>query len=889
MPLFLKARSFLRNLFATRRMDKDLDEEVQSHLDMLTQENLRAGMSAGEAQRVARIELGGVEQVKEQVREQRIGNWLQSVFADCRFALRQFRRNPGFAAVGILTLALGIGAVTAIFSIVNSALLRPLAYREAGQLYMVREIVPQMAKFYPTLSANLPNFRIWQAHVASFSDVAVAEATSADFSGQGQAEVLRGVRCSANIFSVLGIQPAIGRAFRAEEDEAGRGQVLILTDAFWRNRFQGDPTALGKTMLLNGKPHTIVGVLPPSFPFPKVLGGADNYSRLAFFKPLNGPEEYEQDLIGEFDFAAVARLKPGVSAQQALAELNVVQAGIAKQANAGVDLQGLLLPLQEEVVGPARRALLFLLAAVGAVLLIVCANLASLLLARAPGRIREAAIRAALGGSHVRIARQFLTESLLLSIAGGGLGIGVAAVAVKWLVTLAPPGIPRVNEVQIDGRVLLFAVLVSLATGCFFGIFPALRVARTQPVDALKSGAAATTESRRTRRLREGLVGFEVGLTTLLLVLAGLLMSSIAQLLRVHTGFATENVLIADIDLPPQSYAQPEDRMHFYDGVLSSLQTLPGIRGAGWVSISPLGGEGSVTGITVPGAQQVRGETPLANYRPVSPDYFSAMGIPLLNGRIFGPADRGRKIVVVSQGVADRFWPGKNPIGQTCITQWGPDVPAEVVGVVGDIRTVRLEEAPVMMVYVPDWFNTISVPTSAAVVIRTAGDPRSYASTIRDLIRNLDAEVPVTALRPMSEVVSQSLDSRRFPVLLATLFASSSLLLASLGIFGVVGYSVEQRRRELAIRAALGADARSLLRMVLKQGMAPVLVGLGAGIVAALVVARLIRNMLFGINSNDPVNFGFVVAIVATVAVVACYLPARRAARTDPIAALRYE
>lgn len=889
MPLLMKARSFLRNLFLSRHVDRDLDQEVRSHLEMLTEENLRAGMPQNEAQRAARIELGGIEQVKEQVREERLGNWLPSVIADCRFALRQLRKSPTFTAVAILTLALGIGATTSIFSVVNSSLLRPLAYRDPQQLFLVREIVPQLAKFYPTLSANVPDFRIWQKQAHAFADVAISESTTADLTGQGQPEVLRGVRASANIFSVLGAQPALGRSFRPEEDESGRGRVLILTDAFWRERFQADPSAIGKTITLDGAPHEIVGVLPASFPFPPVLGGSETYTRLAFFKPLNGMEPYEQSLIGEFDFAAVARLKPGVTPEQALAELNVVQSQIARQANEGVDLLGALQPLETQVVGPARRGLLFLLAAVVAVLLIVCANLASLLLARVPGRMREAAIRASLGATQGRLIRQFLTETQLLSFTGGALGIGIASFAVKWLVHLAPPGIPRLDEVHMDARVGLFALIISIATGAIFGVVPALRAACSQPVDALKSGATATTESRRTRRLRQSLVCAEVGLTTLLLILGGLLMVSLGQLLRVYTGFAVENVLIAGVDLPPQSYSKPEDRLHFYDRVLAGIQSLPGIQASGWVSIPPLGGEGSVTGITVPDAPKSQTETPMANYRPVSPDYFSAMGIPLMQGRIFGPADLGRKIVVVSQSVADRFWPGKNPIGQICVTQWGPDLPAEVVGVVGDVRTVQLDQPPLMMVYVPAWFNTISVPTSAAIILRTGSDPTTYVGPVRELIHGIDADVPLTTLRPMSEIVSHSLDARRFPMLLAMMFALSSLLLASLGIFGVVGYSVEQRRQELGIRIALGANLQDLLRMVLRQGMTPVLAGLVAGVVAALFASNLIGSLLFGVSASDPLTLGTVALVVAAVALLACYVPARRATRVDPITALRHE
>ena len=814
---------------------------------------------------------------------------MQTLWQDLRYGLRMLARAPGFTIVAVLTLALGIGATTAIFSVVNSALLRPLAYREPQQLYLVREIVPQLAKFYPTLGANLPDFRIWQKQVHAFEDVAVAESTTADLTGQGEPEVIRGVRASANIFSVLGARPALGRTFSREEDESGHGHVLILTAAFWRDRFQSDPSAIGKSITLDGVPHEVVGILPASFRFPSVLGGADSYARLAFFKPLNGSESYEQGLIGEFDFGAVARLKPGVTQDQARAELNVVQSQIAKQASAGVDLLGALQPLEAEVVGPARHGLIFLLAAVVAVLLIVCANLASLLLARVPGRMREAAIRTALGATYARLIRQMLTETLLLSFAGGVLAIWIASFAVNWLVHLAPAGIPRLDEVHMDARALLFALAISIATGSFFGIFPALRIARSQPVDALKSSGTTTTESSRTRRLRETLVGFEVGLTTLLLILAGLLVASLGRLLQVHTGFAADNVLVLGVDLPSRSYPQAADRLHFYDRVLAGLQSLPGFCASGWVSIPPLGGEGSVTGITIPGAPSTQAETPVANYRPVSPDYFSAMGIPLLQGRVFGPADRDRKIVVVSQSVAQRFWPGKNPIGQMCTTQWGPDVPAEVVGVVGDIRTVQLDEPPLMMVYVPSWFNSISVPTSASIVLRTASDPAGDAGVVRELVHNIDADVPITGLRPMSQIVSHSLDPRRFPMFLSMSFALSSLLLASLGIFGVVGYSVERRRQELGIRMALGAERQDLLRMVLRQGMTPAMVGLAGGVVTSIFAGRLIRSLLFDVSANDPLTLAVVVLLVATVAFAACFLPARRAMRVDPMVALRHE
>ena len=882
----------LRSLFRRERVDQDLDDELRYHLDRKTEENIARGMTSAEARRRALLEIGGIEKRKEECRDTRRVSWLQDLAQDLRYGLRVLRKSPGFTTVAILTLALGIGANTAIFSIVNSALLKPLSYPQPQQLYLVREIVPQFAKFYPTVNANLPDFRIWRKQVHDFADVALAEVVDADLTGAGEPEAIHGMRVSANMFGLLGVRPHLGRAFFSEEDESGHGGAVMLTNAFWRARFQGDPGIVGRSITLDDEPREVVGVLPASFRFPSVppsAGGAEDYTRLAFFEPLGGAKPYETELIGEFDFIAIARLRPDATESQALAELNVVQAQISKQANDPLPMKAVLLPLEEEVIGPARRGLIFLLAAVGAVLLIVCANLASLLLARVPGRVREVAIRSALGAERGRIVRQVLTETSLLSVAGGALGVWIGALALRGFIYLAPASIPRVDEVHIDGRVLAFALVLTVATGILFGALPAWRVSRSQPIDALKTGALSTTESRRTRRLRESLIGFEVGLTTLLLILAGLLIASLAQLLRVHAGFNRQNALLASVSLSPRTYAKPADRLRFYNELLAGAESLPGVSAAGWVSIPPLAGQGAVTAISLPGASKPGTETPIANYRPASADYFAAMGIPLIRGRIFGSADHGRKVVVVSENIAERFWPGQNPIGKICVTHWGPAIPAEVVGVVSDIRTVRLDDAPLMMVYVPEWFNDLSTPSDATIVLRTTSDPAGAAAAVRSLIHKVDTQVPITSLEPMTQIVSASVDARRFPMFLAMAFAMSSLLLASLGIVGVVGYSVEQRRHELGIRLALGAESRRLVGMVIRQGMAPVLSGLVAGIVAAVFAGRLIASLLFGVDAYDPLTLVSVAGIVTAVALAACYVSARRAMNVDPMVALRHE
>jgi predicted permease len=876
-------------LFRRRQFDADLEEEMRLHRELREQEQIERGLSPKEARYATQRRFGNDLALREESRDMWGWNWLETFLRDVRYALRMLAKNPAFTTIAVLTLALGIGANTAIFSVVNSVLLRPLAYREPDQLLLIQVIWPQMAKFYPMIPANLPGFRIWQKECHSFESIAVADGAGADLTGAGESIEIHGVRASANIFDVLGVRPVLGRKFLLEEDESGRGRVVILTEAFWRSYFHADPSVVGRTLTLDGAPYQVVGVLGASFHFPAQLGQLTSFGgRLDFFEPLNGQNEGERDLIGEFDFAAIGRLKHGVSPEQALAELDVVQRQIAQQAkDPGVTLKAAVFPLESEVVGSARRGLVLLMAAVGVVLLIVCVNLANMLLARVPTHAREAAIRAALGASRWQLFHSMLVESVLLGSLGGALGVGLGSLGIQWLVRAVPASLPRLDEVRMDARVVAFAVLLSALTGVLFGALPAWRMAKNDPQEALKSGGAAPGESRRARRLREGLIGLEVGLSTLLLTVAGLLISSLFHVLRVNMGFATEHVLTADVDLPPQSYSAPAARLHFYNTLLDGLRALPGVHAVGWVSRLPLGGETSVTGIDVPPGRDV---PPPANFRAASPDYFTAMGIPLVRGRIFNEGDRARNVVVVSESVAQRFWPGQDPIGRTCLAYWGPKKEEKVIGVVGDIHTVRLDEPPVMMVYVPDWFAAPGhVPNSAGIVVRTSAEEHGMASAVRAAIHATDPEVPLVALRPMSELVSESVAPRRFQMLLALLFALSALFLASLGIYGVITYSVEQRRHELGIRAALGARFSDLRRMVLRQGMIPVAAGLVTGVGASILTGRLIQTLLFGVSPFDPPTLATVAFVVVIVAIAACYIPARRATKVDPMVALRYE
>jgi putative ABC transport system permease protein len=890
MSLLRSVARGLRTLFQKERVDRELDEEFRTYEEMATEEKMKHGMGRKEAARAVRLERGNLEVTKEIVRS---GGWesvVDTLWRDVRFGARTLRKSPGFAAVSILTLALGIGATTTIFSMVNGVLLKPLVYRQPNQLYLVQEIIPELSQTYPTLPANLRNFRVWQQDCHSFEAVAIVEPSNMTLTGYGEAEQISGGHASASLFEVLGVRAQLGRTFLPQEDAPGKNQVVVLSDSFWRDRFHGDETILGRSITLDGKPFQVAGVLPASFRFPtsNQLGPMVGFApRVDYFTPLGlDPEHFSP--LGEFNFAAIARLSPGTSASQALAELNTIQARIAKDAKQGVGLRAELIPLERQVVGSVRDGLLLLLAGVGAVLLIVCVNLANLLLVRLPGRMREAAIRTAIGASRGQLTRQLLTENGLIAVFGGALGIGLAYFGVRWLVALAPASLPRLDEIHVDARVLLLMTGVSLLAGFLFGVLPAWRVAHADPQQALRQGGT-TTEGGRTRRLRESLIGFEVGVGTLLLIVAGLLTTSLVRLLGVDKGFSAEHVLAMDISLPPQNYSKPEQKQGFYDEVLLRVRALPGVGSAGWISKLPLEGQEQVDSISVPGRASNL-QAPVANYRYVSPGYFQAMGIPLRQGRWFEPVDGTRHVAVISESVAKEVWRGENPLGLKFKTG-GDEAPlAEVIGVVGDIRTVALDESPLLVVYVPagpvsrNWSGA-----QASLVMRTTMPPAALGSAVRDVIRSIDSGVPILHLRPMTEIVSESVSARRFEMVLVCLFALFALLLAALGIYGVVAYAVTLRRRELGIRMAFGARAADLRSLVVRQGMLLVLAGWAAGLLAALFIGRMIRGMLFGVAPQDPPTILTVTVAVLFVGAMACYIPAARTAKLDPMVALRHE
>jgi len=816
---------------------------------------------------------------------------MTELLQDLRYASRQLRKNSLLTAVAVITLALGIGATTVIFSVVNGVLLRPLRYPQPQQLYVVRETVRELSQTYPSFPANFASFRIWQHECHSFEDLAIVEPFNMTLTGYGDAEQISGGRASANLFDVLGVRPALGRTFLPQEDNPGNDHVVIVTYPFWHERFHDDPAVIGRSITLDGMPYQVVGVLPPSFRYPKNFGPLAEFpAQVDYFKPL-GLDAAKWSPFGDFDFAAIARLKTGVSRVQALAELKVVQENITKSHNASLSLGAELMPLEQQVIGSARLGLLLLLAGVGAVLLIVCVNLANLLLVAVPARLRETSIRTALGASRSRLLRQMLTESLLLAAIGGALGIVLAHYGVRLLIAVAPANFPRIDEVRLDVRVMCFSAVTCMLTGIAFGILPAWTMTQIDPQPALKASATTTTESRGARRLRTSLVGFEVGLGTLLLVLAGLLTMSMVRLLDVDKGFTTEHVLAADITLTPSLYAHDEQKYGFYDDVLARVHSLPGVTSAAWISRLPLEGQEQVDNVVVPGRQTSEMQAPLANYRFVTNEYFRTMNIPLVEGRLPEPADRERHVAVISKSVANKVWPGQNPIGQQFRTGGDTQWPAaEVIGVVGDIRTVALDEPPLLMIYEPigpgsrKWWGG-----HASLVVRSASSPAMLSSVVRDALRHVDSGVPIVHLRPMTEIVSESVGVRRFELGLASLFGIFALLLAALGIYAVVGYSVASRRQEMGLRMALGARASNLRNLVLVQGMLPVTAGWVAGVLVALAAGSFMRSLLFGVSAHHPLTIGLISLVVLATSALACYLPARRAARVDPMVALRYE
>ncbi len=808
------------------------------------------------------------------------------LWGDIRHAAQTLAREPGFAALSIAMLALGIGANTAIFSVVNSVLLRPLPFQEPGRLVALREVIPAIASTYPTLPVSARHFTEWRARCSSFQSLSAVSQGTLNLTGVADPERLSAARVSANLFDTLGVQTRLGRAFAAGEDTEGRDRVAVISDGLWRRRFEGDASVVGRTVLLDSVPHTVVGVLPPWFRMPPaaVLDGSMSLMREPeLFKPVAFSKDELAELMGTFNHAVIARLNRGVSREAALAELNVVAGQLEQLARESVNLHASVMPLQESLVSKSRTGLLVLLAAVGSVLLIVCVNLANLMLARAERRGREWAVRTALGASRGRLIRQVLVEALLVALLGGIAGTWIAAVGLDGLLRFAPADLPRLNEVRLDAGVLIFALGLTTATGVLFGFAPAWHGARTDPQEALKAGGRTSTGARQGARFRSVLVSAEVALSTVLLVLAALLGSSFLRVLRADKGFRAPTVLAAEIAIPWTKYQKEEQRNRFHEQVLGRLKSEAGVLSAAISTALPLSGETWVDSAYLPGDARPQVERPVVNVRFVSADYLSTLGIPLLSGRTFADSDRTRKVAIVSERVAMQLWPGQNALGRRFAR--APDQEYEVIGIVGDVRS-DADKSPAAIVYRPYWDWA---PRQVLLVARAAADPRSIAGAMRAAVHSVDPDVPVPAMRTMQQFLEDAVAQRRFQTILAVAFGATALLLAGLGIYGVVAYTVARRTNEIGVRMALGAGPERVRRMVLAQAMVPVIAGLALGVAASLGAGRIVGRLLYEVDARDPSTIGGVVLLLAAAAAAACWSPARRATRVDPMQALRWE
>jgi len=804
---------------------------------------------------------------------------MENLLHDIRYGFRVLRNRPGFTIVAVLTLALGIGANTAIFSVVNGVLLRPLPYADPDSLVMVWQDHTRIEGPIDEW-ASPDNFFDWRDNNDVFSGVIVLGGFGPTLTGDDDPEMLSGARVSHNAFEVMGVEPVAGRGFLPGDDTATSAPVVVLGYELWQRRFDGDEAVVGTTLTLDGAPATVVGVMPPDFAFP-IVAGRD------IFAPsrLDASNSCGRGCV---TLRVIARLEDGVLLETAQANMDTIAAGLEAEypgANSGVGV--FLEPLHERIIGPFRAGLWMLLGAVGFVLLIACANVANLMLARATGRRREVAIRVAIGAGQRRIFRQMLTESLLLAFAGGGLGLLVALWGVDLLGSLVPDGMARFDQIGLDPTALLFTLLVAVATGVTFGIIPALKASKPQLNESLKEGGAAGA-GQGGLRLRALLVVAEVALAVTLLIGGGLLVRSFVSLINVDPGFDADNLLTQQLFLPRASYGEPAQIISFVDELVERAESLPGVTGAGVISTLPLSGNNSDAGFLIEGTPRPQeGErSPVAWYRPVTTGYFSTMKMRLVGGRLFTRADQREAplVAVINEAAARRYWGNDDPIG-TRIT-FGGDEWREVIGVVADTKHFGLDEAERPATYLP----YAQMPQRfMSLVMRTSGDPMLLARSVQAEVWEIDPTLAVAGAATMNDVIAETVAVPRLVMAVLAVFAGSAMLLAAIGIYGVMSYHVGQRTREIGVRIALGADSGSVLRLVVGRGMALMGAGLGVGLVLALVLSRFLESLLFEVSARDPLTFVLVPVVLAAVALLACYLPALRASRVDPIVALRYE
>ena len=875
--------SRLKGFALGRRHETQLDDEVEFHLAMLADDYARRGMTPDDARTAARRTFGGVTQVKEAYRDQRGLPGIAAFVQDARYALRTLRRTPGFTMAALLTLALGIGANTAIFSVVHAVVLRPLPFADPDRLVV----------FGDSNGEGLPGnigyttLHDYRARAGRFEHVVAVRSWFPTLIANGEAERVNAMRVSWDYFQMLGVRPALGRGFTRDEDRPDHWRVLMISDGLWRRRFDADPGVIDRTLRMNDRDYRIVGVLPANY---EPLISDHLYERAEIWAPLGYDTAGDSSCRTCQHLKALGRVRADSTLDAARAELEAIRADLARTypneyPRADVAVVG----LQATLAGPVRGGLLALLVAVGLVLLIACANVANLLLARSMHRSREMAVRAALGAGRGRLVRQLLTESLMLGIAGGLLGIGLASVSLQTLLAMAPVSIPRLDQVAVDARVLSFALVLSGLTGLVFGLVPAWRTAAVDPQRALgaESRSSVGAASNRTRRL---LVIADLALALVLLAAAGLMLKSVGRLMQVDAGFDPRNVLTLQFSLVGQAYAEDSAVNQFTDRVVERVRGLPGVEAAAATGQIPMGGSYDQRGFYIQGRVPANAsDSPYVERYSVTADYFTALRIPLIRGRLLTDNDRADSmpVMVLSESTARQLWPGEDPIGHRVSIgdpKTGPW--RTVVGIVGDVRHFSLDEAPTMQMYVPQSQVTDSF---LVLTVRTTSEPQALMPALRGVLRELDPSVPVYEVATLREVVDRSVAQRRFVMQLLGTFAALALLLATIGLYGVVSYMVAQRTREVGLRVALGASAGHILRLILGSGIKTVAIGLAVGLAATLVVARFLGTLLFGVDPHDPVTLGAAAGILMLVALLAHLIPAMRALRIDLSIALRQE
>jgi len=883
MTYWSRVRSWIRVTVFRSRAESEMDAELRFHVETYAEDLIREGVPGQEAFRRAHVEFGGIQNTKENCRDARGANIVESFLQDLRYGARSMRRAPGFTAVAVIALALGIGANAAVFSVVNAVLLRPLAYKDSDQLVTVLH--------HTKNPAAVANYIDWRDQSRSFEAMAAADYWSPNLTGTDPPERLWGLRVTQNMLPMLGVEPLLGRWFAAGEDQKGAEHEVILSYRLWQRRFAADPSELGKSITLNGEAYTVVGIMPRDFKFaPFWATRAELWVPEAF-----GDRIYDR---GGNSLRIFARLAPGVSLAQARAEMATITALMEKKYP-GTNREVEVTSLKETVLGDIRTPLLLLLGAVGFVLLIACANVAHMLLARAAARQKEIAVRTALGAGRWRLVRQFLTENLLLSTMGGAAGLLLAIWGTRALVALSPAHIPRMDAVPIDFRVVPYLFGVTLLTSVAFGLAPALQASTVNLNDTLKESGRGASDGVSRNRLRSSLVASEFALALMLLIGAGLMVRSFFALESIDPGFNPHNVLSMVVSVAGSKEA--DHREIFYRQLIERVRAIPGVESAGGINHLPLAGDLWGWPFTIEGRPKTGpGNSKSAYYRIVTPGYFQSMRIPLMRGRDISATDIAGApgVVIINERAASRFWPGEDPIGKRITfddDKKNPPTWLTIIGVSKNAMQSDWAEKPYQEVYLAAFQNSQFLTDPAAhfayitLVLRTDGNPGPYAAAVKDAVWSFDRNLPVSEVLTMDGVVADANAEPRFEMLLLGMFAAVALALAAVGIYGVMSYSVTRRTHEIGIRVSLGASRTNILLLVVRQGMTLALIGSGAGVVGALLLSRLMTKLLYGVLPNDPITFGAVAILLMIVALAASYIPARRAMRVDPMVALRHE